>query len=294
MPYYDKKTQVDVDILDFSKAIDVVPHVCLLNKIQHYDITGDTHPWIRMFLTQRNQSVLVDGSHSSKVQVDSGVPQRTVIGPLLFLLYINNLPDCVSSQVRPFADDHDCLLYRPITPLPQMQLQDDLKAPALRHIYTLLQPTVADHDTSSTVGVADSIPLATPVCWKNVIPWHLPKTKKAKIHLTKHLENTWWHTETKFELYISLVVLSIWTLYSFLPLYICRWCNSLIILNKGKLYRNNNLGKRGVFSILKELDHIWDWILDGLPEDSAITGLHPNKNHLAKAMLEVVVVEKVA
>ncbi len=78
--------------------------------------------------SQRNQSLLVDGSHSSKVHVDSGVSQGTVLGPLLFLLYINNLPHCVSSQVRLFTDD--CMLYRPITSLrDQMQLQDDLNAP---------------------------------------------------------------------------------------------------------------------------------------------------------------------
>ncbi len=89
-------------------------------------IRGDTLRWTHMFLKQC-QSILANGSHSSKVHVDSGVPRGTGLGPLLFLLCINDLPDCVSSQVRLFADD--CLLYRPITSLQdQIQLQDTLKA----------------------------------------------------------------------------------------------------------------------------------------------------------------------
>ncbi len=127
MSYHDRKTQVDIAILDFSKAFHVVPHARLLKKIEHYGIRDVTHRWIRAFLTQRTQSVQVDGSHSSKVDVESGVPQGTVLGPLLFLLYINDLPEYVSSQVRLFADD--CLLYRPIRSITdQLQLQEDLKA----------------------------------------------------------------------------------------------------------------------------------------------------------------------
>ncbi len=125
MSYYDTKTQVNVAIMDFSKAFDVVSHICLLSRIQHYGIRGDTHRWIGTFLTQRNRSVLIDRSHSSKVHVNSGVPQGTVLGSLLFLLYINDLLDCISFQVRVFVDV--CLLNKPITSLwDQIQLQDDL------------------------------------------------------------------------------------------------------------------------------------------------------------------------
>ncbi len=69
---------------------------------------------------------MVDGTRSNTVQVMSGVAQETVLRPLLFLLYINDLPDHVSSQVRLFADD--CLLYRPVKAIQdQIQLQEDLR-----------------------------------------------------------------------------------------------------------------------------------------------------------------------
>ena len=126
MSYHDKKIQVEAATLDFSKAFDVVPHERPLGKIEHYGIRGDTLRWIRSFLTGWNQSVMVDGTRSNKVQVLSGVPQGTVLGPLLFLLYINDLPDHVSSQVRLFTDD--CLLYRPVKSIQdQIQLQEDLR-----------------------------------------------------------------------------------------------------------------------------------------------------------------------
>ena len=109
---FEGKTQTDVVVLNFSKAFDVVPHQRLLHKLDHYGIRGTTLNWIQNFLTNRTRNVVVDGSSSESARVKSGVPQGTVLGPLLFLTYINDLPSTVSSQVRLFADD--CLLYRPI------------------------------------------------------------------------------------------------------------------------------------------------------------------------------------
>ena len=80
-----------------------------------------------MFLTKRHMRVVVDGDFSDSVTVDSGVPQGTVLGQLLLLCHINNLPDCVKSQVRLFTDD--CLLYRTIkSQSHHLTFQKDLEA----------------------------------------------------------------------------------------------------------------------------------------------------------------------
>ena len=96
----------------FSKAFDTVPHEELLTKLESFGITESIHHWLRTFLTKRYMQVVVDGESSSKVAVDSGAPQGTVFGLLLFLCHINDLPLDVSSQVRLFTDD--CLLYTKI------------------------------------------------------------------------------------------------------------------------------------------------------------------------------------
>ena len=89
---------------------------------------SETHKWISNFLVGRNQSVIVDGSRSEERQVKSGVPQGTVLGPLLFLLHINDITATIDPQTkcRLFADD--CLLYRAIKSVQdQVQLQRDLR-----------------------------------------------------------------------------------------------------------------------------------------------------------------------
>ena len=128
----DLKEEVDVLVLDFSKAFDTVPHKRLLQKLEFYGIQGDILLWIRSFPTSRTQSVVVDGCRSREGAVLSGVPQGTVLGPLLFLCHINDLPSVVdpASAVRLLADD--CLLYRSIKSLQDhAQLQRDLHALAL-------------------------------------------------------------------------------------------------------------------------------------------------------------------
>ena len=88
LSFRDTKVQVDVLVLDFSKAFDTVPHDRLLGKLEHYGISGPILNWINVFLKNREQRVQVGGAFSSPVSVDSGVPQGMLLGPLLFLLHI--------------------------------------------------------------------------------------------------------------------------------------------------------------------------------------------------------------
>ena len=99
--YLDEKKSVDMAILDFTKAFDKVPHKRLIHKLKYYGSTGPISSWIESLLAERTQQVVINGSASNPIQ-----------GPLLFLLYINDLPKNLTSNVRLFADD--CLLYQPV------------------------------------------------------------------------------------------------------------------------------------------------------------------------------------
>ena len=122
----DRGDQTDMLILDLSKAFDRVWHKQLLRKLHHYDLRGHLHSWITSFLIGRSQVVIVEGSESESAPVISGVPQGSVLGPLLFLLFINDLPDNIGSNTRLFADDC-CIVYRTIRDHTyQEALQEDL------------------------------------------------------------------------------------------------------------------------------------------------------------------------
>ena len=117
--------QTDALILDFSKAFDKVGHQRLLKKLHHYGIRGKNLAWIGNFLHGRSQKVLLEGNKSSSIEVESGVPQGSVLGPSLFLLYINDLPNNLGCNVRLFADD--AILYKEISSQEDGQsLQKDL------------------------------------------------------------------------------------------------------------------------------------------------------------------------
>ena len=97
----------------------------LLLKLHNFGIRGNTLSWIKSFLDNRAQSVVVNGCCSQSIPVSSGVPQGSVLGPLLFLVYINDLPKTVQSRVRPFADD--TAIYLSLTSVKQSRiLQNDL------------------------------------------------------------------------------------------------------------------------------------------------------------------------
>ena len=119
------KRQTDVLLLDFSKAFEQVSHTKLLHKIRYYGITDKMNKWISAFLGSRSQQVVVNGQCSKPADVLSGVPQGTVLGPMLFLLYINDITDGIDSGMRLFADDS--IVYREIqSPADHHQLELDL------------------------------------------------------------------------------------------------------------------------------------------------------------------------
>lgn len=101
----DKGGRLDAIYLDFMKAFDTVPHQRLLHKLKGYGIRGKLLSWIREFLSGRKQRVMVNGSMSTWCKVTSGIPQGSVLGPVLFVVFINDLPEVVKSGVALFADD---------------------------------------------------------------------------------------------------------------------------------------------------------------------------------------------
>ena len=109
----DSGKETDLIYLDFAKAFDSVSHSKLLFKLKSFGISGPLLNWFADYLRDRKQCVIVEGASSSFLNVTSGVPQGSVIGPLLFILYVNDLPEVTNnSTVALFADDSKC--YRAI------------------------------------------------------------------------------------------------------------------------------------------------------------------------------------
>ena len=123
--WVDEGSPVDIIYLDFKKAFDKVPHQRLLLKLKAHGIGNGMINWIERWLIDRRQRVVVDGEVSNWKAVLSGVPQGSVLGPILFLIYINDLDDDITSKVLKFADDTK--MFRKIKSNADRQhLQDDL------------------------------------------------------------------------------------------------------------------------------------------------------------------------
>ena len=120
---------VDVAYLDFRKAFDTVPHKRLIQKLHDLGVRGALLKWIEAFLTGHSQQVVVNGAKSNPTPVISGIPQGSVLGPVLFVIFVNDLPDCVKCQIKLFADDaklHASCKQAGLQA--QTQLQADLRA----------------------------------------------------------------------------------------------------------------------------------------------------------------------
>ena len=120
--------QVDTFILDFEKAFDTPPHELLKCDLRGYGISGKTLVRSDVFLCIRQQIFVVSGAKSQWALVWSGVPQGTVLGPLLFSFYINNIMIGIEYEIRLFADD--CVCYRQIDSIGHTsKLQKDIDQP---------------------------------------------------------------------------------------------------------------------------------------------------------------------
>ena len=121
----EERGSVDAIFLDFAKAFDKVSHPHLLLKLQHHGINGQLLDWITDFLTTRRQRVIIDGHSSGWSEVTSGVPQGSILGPLLSLVYINDFPLAVKCNCGLFADDS--ILHRKVASVSDFEeLQTDL------------------------------------------------------------------------------------------------------------------------------------------------------------------------
>ena len=123
----EKYGSVDVIFLDFAKAFDKVSHSHLLYKLQCYGIKGQIFDWIKDYLYDRKQRVVINGVSSEWSEVISGVPQGSILGPFLFILYINDFPMSVGCNTDLFADDS--VLYSRIdNVMDTVDLQEDLSS----------------------------------------------------------------------------------------------------------------------------------------------------------------------
>ena len=106
---FNDRNQLDVIYLDISKAFDTVSHPHLLTKLSSFNIGGEVWLWFQAYITNRRQYVSINNSNSCLLPVESGVPQGSILGPLLFIIYMNNIPDSVFySNIYLFADDTKC------------------------------------------------------------------------------------------------------------------------------------------------------------------------------------------
>lgn len=117
---------VDVIYTDFSKAFDKVSHTKLLVKLKAYGIIDESYEWIRSFLTGRKQRIILGEASSDWAEVTSGVPQGSVLGPILFVIYINDLLDAIQSPSLSYADDLKLLGVFNRAEMGSQRLQEDL------------------------------------------------------------------------------------------------------------------------------------------------------------------------
>jgi len=201
--------QTDILVMDFSKAFDKVCHRLLIHKLERYGINTKTIEWIRSFLKNRKQQVVLNGVSSKEVDVLSGVPQGSVVGPCLFLLHINDLPENLISKTRLFADDTlayltiqsdtDCeVLQKDLDNLARWEKQWLMefnaekcevihigrKRQTIKHDYTLHDQTLRTADSAKYLGVTVSSNLS----WNDHISNITKKANNTLAFLRRNLQ----------------------------------------------------------------------------------------------------------
>ena len=182
----DSNKQTDMAILDFSKAFDKVSHSCLLYKLKSYGVDPLTHAWISDFQKDRSQAIVFNGESSSSLPVISGVPQGTVLDPILFLVYINNLSECIKySKVWLFADDH--ILYMQIDSQSDCKkLQEDLDT--LQHWKDMWLMSFNASKCNTMLVTSLSKPISLSYSIHNTTLENIPYTKYLGVTIQSNLK----------------------------------------------------------------------------------------------------------
>ena len=120
-------------LIDYCKAFDMVDHELLLKKLEAYGIMNTELEWCWSELSGRKQVVHLGGKESSEVPMEHGVPQGSILGPLFFILFMNDLPLLVSSQVNPYADDTTLTASAHFNNLPELKLSLNISSNEIRH-----------------------------------------------------------------------------------------------------------------------------------------------------------------
>jgi len=115
LTHLESGSEIGAIFFDFKKAFDTVPHLPLLSKLENIGLDPHIITWIHNYLAERQQRVVINGMSSRSSRVLSGVPQGSILGPLLFLIYINDITDInISMESRLVLYADDILLFRPI------------------------------------------------------------------------------------------------------------------------------------------------------------------------------------